>query len=263
MKVIKKILGKLVYGIARGISAVMNTLIQLIETAVLLIKGFSKGCLTLISMGGCLFVILLAGPLGFRILTDPAALFTILFLMIFPIVGAKLISYLEYLKYILTEYLFNLANFLKDDVNYKFIPLNEYKKAYRRAEEERIRQEQRRYYEQQKEWEERIRQWQEQSFRGGHGNFGSYGSYGGQGNTGQGFVNPYIDFKNKYEKSCDILGVPYTADKNQIKLAYRRKAKKYHPDVNKASNATQMFQQVSDAYEFLNEDNIQRYKNIQ
>ena len=36
----------------------------------------------------------------------------------------------------------------------------------------------------------------------------------------------------------------------------------YHPDINKDANATQQFQAIQDAYEFLNEDNIQRYKRI-
>lgn len=75
-------------------------------------------------------------------------------------------------------------------------------------------------------------------------------------------MNPTTEFKSKYQKSCDLLGVGYDADKYQIKLAYRKKAKKYHPDLNKSPDATQMFQQINNAYEFLSDGNIDRYKNM-
>ena len=71
-----------------------------------------------------------------------------------------------------------------------------------------------------------------------------------------------MGFKNEYEKSCEILGVPYNADKAQIRTAYRRKAKEYHPDLNKAPTAAQMFNEINKAYEFLSEENIQRYKSL-
>ena len=48
----------------------------------------------------------------------------------------------------------------------------------------------------------------------------------------------------------------------EIKLAYRKKAKKYHPDLNKSPDATEMFQRINEAYEFLSDENIERYKNI-
>jgi hypothetical protein len=70
--------------------------------------------------------------------------------------------------------------------------------------------------------------------------------------------NLKINMKNV----ADILGVSYNADKYQIKLAYRKKAKEYHPDINKSPDATKMFQQITDAYEFLSEENISRYRNM-
>ena len=48
----------------------------------------------------------------------------------------------------------------------------------------------------------------------------------------------------------------------QIRTAYRRKAKEYHPDLNKAPTAAQMFNEINKAYEFLSEENIQRYKSL-
>ncbi|ABR46680.1 heat shock protein DnaJ domain protein [Alkaliphilus metalliredigens QYMF] len=256
MRVMKKIVGKVIYAIAKALSAILDSLIQLIETMVLLARSFSKGCLALMSMGGCLFFLFFVFPIGSRILRNPTALLAILFILVFPILGALLVSYLKYLKYITTAYLFNLGNYLMDGVNYQYKAFSEYKVAYRKAEEDRKRKEQNRHYEQQREWEERLRQWRQQNAQR------EQGSYGGQGNYGHSYANPIVEFKKKYEKCCDVLGVSYDADKYQIKLAYRRKAKQYHPDVNKAADATKMFQGISEAYEFLNDDNIQRYKSV-
>lgn len=52
----------------------------------------------------------------------------------------------------------------------------------------------------------------------------------------------------------DILGVPRNADAKAIKKAYYEKAKKYHPDSNKADpKAAAKFQEVSEAYEVLSD----------
>jgi curved DNA-binding protein len=52
-----------------------------------------------------------------------------------------------------------------------------------------------------------------------------------------------------------VLGVDEKADGEQIKKAYRRLARKYHPDVSKESNAEEQFKKVSEAYEVLRDDN--------
>src|SRR5699024_373169 len=79
----------------------------------------------------------------------------------------------------------------------------------------------------------------------------------------QGYSNPVDDFVTKYKKSCDILEVDYNADKYAIKLAYRKMAKKYHPDINKSENATEKFQEINNAYDFLSDENIKRYNRIE
>lgn len=58
-----------------------------------------------------------------------------------------------------------------------------------------------------------------------------------------------------------ILGVPKNADAKAIKKAYYEKAKKYHPDANKADpKAAAKFQEVSEAYETLSDkDKRQTY----
>lgn len=55
----------------------------------------------------------------------------------------------------------------------------------------------------------------------------------------------------KYQDYYQILGVPREADGADIKKAYRKLARKYHPDVNKNADAEDRFKQVSEAYEVL------------
>lgn len=56
-----------------------------------------------------------------------------------------------------------------------------------------------------------------------------------------------MQFKDYYE----TLGVAATADEGEIKSAYRRLARKYHPDVSKEANAENRFKDVAEAYEVL------------
>jgi molecular chaperone DnaJ len=51
----------------------------------------------------------------------------------------------------------------------------------------------------------------------------------------------------------ETLGVARDADKEELKRAYRRMARKYHPDVNKDAGAEETFKQISKAYEVLSE----------
>ncbi|XP_010521538.1 PREDICTED: uncharacterized protein LOC104800440 [Tarenaya hassleriana] len=50
------------------------------------------------------------------------------------------------------------------------------------------------------------------------------------------------------------LGVPQSATGKEIKAAYRRLARQYHPDVNKEPGATEKFKEISAAYEVLSDD---------
>lgn len=59
-----------------------------------------------------------------------------------------------------------------------------------------------------------------------------------------------MEFKDYY----DILGVAPDADKAAIKKAYRRLARKYHPDVSSEHEAEAQFKAVSEAYEVLGND---------
>ncbi len=56
-----------------------------------------------------------------------------------------------------------------------------------------------------------------------------------------------MEFKDYYK----ILGIEPDADQKAVKTAYRRLARKYHPDVSKVSDAEKRFKEVSEAYEVL------------
>ena len=51
----------------------------------------------------------------------------------------------------------------------------------------------------------------------------------------------------------EVLGVPRDADETAIKGAYRRLARQYHPDVNKAADAEERFKEINEAYEVLSD----------
>ena len=51
----------------------------------------------------------------------------------------------------------------------------------------------------------------------------------------------------------DILGVSKDASDDEIKKAYRKLSKKYHPDINKAPDAEQKFKDINEAYETLSD----------
>jgi curved DNA-binding protein len=56
-----------------------------------------------------------------------------------------------------------------------------------------------------------------------------------------------MEFKDYYK----ILGVDRAASKDDIRRAYRRLARKYHPDVSKESDAEARFKEMKEAYEVL------------
>lgn len=53
----------------------------------------------------------------------------------------------------------------------------------------------------------------------------------------------------------EVLGVPKTATQDEIKSAFRKLAKKYHPDLNKEADAADKFKEVQEAYEVLSDEN--------
>ncbi len=55
----------------------------------------------------------------------------------------------------------------------------------------------------------------------------------------------------KYRDYYAVLGVPRDAGADDVKKAYRRLARKYHPDVSKEADAEQRFKEMKEAYEVL------------
>jgi curved DNA-binding protein len=55
----------------------------------------------------------------------------------------------------------------------------------------------------------------------------------------------------KYQDYYETLGVPRDATQEQIQAAYRKLARKYHPDINKSSDAEDKFKRIGEAYEVL------------
>src|SRR3984893_9093718 len=55
----------------------------------------------------------------------------------------------------------------------------------------------------------------------------------------------------QYKDYYEVLGVTRGADADEVKRAYRKLARKYHPDVSKERNAEERFKDVQEAYEVL------------
>ena len=51
----------------------------------------------------------------------------------------------------------------------------------------------------------------------------------------------------------EVLGISKNADVSEIKKAYRKQAKKYHPDANDSADAEEKFKEIQEAYEILSD----------
>ncbi len=67
----------------------------------------------------------------------------------------------------------------------------------------------------------------------------------------------------QYKDYYKILGVSRDAKPDDIRKAYRKLAKQYHPDVNKAADAEEKYKEINEAYEVLKDpDKRQKYDTL-
>ncbi|HEU5441392.1 MAG TPA: DnaJ C-terminal domain-containing protein [Ktedonobacterales bacterium] len=63
-----------------------------------------------------------------------------------------------------------------------------------------------------------------------------------------------VEYKDYYA----VLGVPKTASEDEIRKAFRKLARKYHPDVSKSPEAEAKFKEINEAYEVLSDPEKRR-----
>ncbi len=249
-----KLYGNFFKYVGTAIDYVLEFFITVFSMLTELFRSFRSLLLSLLFFGGCLFFFIFLIPMSFssRGGTNWGGM---LLILIFPVIGSFAVSRLKYLQYMVTEFFYERADYylLGKDITYE--TMGDYGRRYqRKIDEERRRQEEARA----RMEEELFRQRFEAFFNQANYYGGDYGSY----NQG-GYQGAYDGgFKEKYEAAIERLGVDVNADKYEIRLAYKKLAKKYHPDLNPDKDTTQIFQEINAANDFLNDENIARYKSM-
>lgn len=68
--------------------------------------------------------------------------------------------------------------------------------------------------------------------------------------SGMGFV-PLVGVKVEFHDYYGVLGVPRDVSAEALRAAYRKLARKHHPDIDRSPGATERFQRINEAYEVL------------
>lgn len=250
-----KFLGKILHGLATGLGTFFNVLINIMNVIVVTFEGIRQ-LLFMIFIFGCSTIFIF--PI-IPLLLPKEVMYFIFAVIFIPILGPKFISFLRYINYTLTEWMYDRADTMITGQKVGYESISDYSNKYK-YEQEQMRRRQREE-EARRQQEEMNRRFEEfvRNF-GGYQNSRTYNQgYNQGGYSGYTGVNN-IGFKEKYEEACEILGLSVDTDIYQVKLNYRKLAKKYHPDINKDPGATEMFTKVNEAYEFLTEENIKKYK---
>ena len=70
----------------------------------------------------------------------------------------------------------------------------------------------------------------------------------------------FLSLAAKEEDYYSVLGLTRSDSKKDVKKAFNKLSKQWHPDINKASNAQQKFAEISEAYDVLiDEDKRRKY----
>jgi molecular chaperone DnaJ len=67
-------------------------------------------------------------------------------------------------------------------------------------------------------------------------------------------VHPLYGFMTEKRDYYEVLGIARSATNGEIRSAYRRLAKQYHPDVNKEDGAEEHFKEINEAYAVLSDE---------
>ena len=257
----KRIWGSILFGLAMALDFIFGALIAGMKKIVVLFENIRAAIIGFVGFG-CLFL-LLSPILSFYLLNKYFIVFLIvLLIMIFPLLGMSFANFLDYSKYVMCEYLYDKADVYRLGKKNKNEKMRDYSQKYKRKKyEEEMKARRERQKAQEEEWNRRFEEFYRNSGFGGFGSYGNGQQYQNAGTYGN-FVNPSLEFNEKYKKSCKVLGLGEDTDIYAVKLAYRKLAKKYHPDLNHEEGAKEKFQEINDAYEFLSEDNIARYKEM-
>lgn len=246
--------------VGTAIDYVLEFFIGLFSLLTELTRSFRSLLLSVLFFGGCLFFFIFLIPMSFSSRRGTPWGSIVLLIFVFPVIGSFAVSRLKYLQYMATEYFYERADYylLGKDVTYE--TMGDYGKRYER----KIEAERRRQQEERARMEEEMFRRQFEAFFN-QGNFGgyqeSYGDFGG-GYNQESYGSYDGGFKEKYEAAVHRLGVDVNADKYEIRLAYKKLAKKYHPDLNPEEDTTKLFQEINAANDFLNDENIARYKSM-
>lgn len=261
----KKIWGKFILGLAKFLEVLIGGLINGMEFIVNIVSSLGRALLSFVAIFACGGIIVLGPLLIFSPAIIAVAIPVILFFVLVPLLGKKFVSWLQYINYSAVEFLKNYGDYLINNKE-NFKSYNDFSKDYKDRKENERKEKEKQQQAQNDFWEEIFK-----NFNQSGGSYSSYNNgqnYGGyQGQQGyrgynQSYSNPLDDFRAKYKESCKVLEVSEDTNVYEVKTAYRKMAKKYHPDINKDPGATEMFQKINVAYEFLSEENINRYNDM-
>lgn len=281
----KRIWGTILLGIGKVIDGLLTLLIfifQLISDMTDVVISF----LVSILAAACSFLLIL--PLLFIPIINSPIFLIIAVIVLIPIITKPLL-------YILKKYQYALTNYFYDKSEAVIAGRQHSKRVGEYARDYDLQQQRKTREARQQQWETIFgdmfgRRPNSGQSKGGQQSSRTGGTYGPNfggfdwrdfGNFQQGGYNPggysqggyegyqrrqeasnVFTFKSDYENNARILEVPLTASYNDIKRAYRKLAKKYHPDVNKQPGANAKFTQITDAYNFFSEDKVAQYKRM-